>query len=189
MINFNQTYHSLKYESDLDSVQIGSKHYKKGHILQTKGSIVSKAYFVKRGLVKSYDVDQNGKQHILMFACCGTSIFDPNSVVSGTRSELFIETIEDSEIETIDLKIYDGENISSNAKNNIIWILNMNLCYLQKRLLKMMTFTTHERYELFLQDYRDIANRVPQWMIASYLGVTPEALSSVKGKYYRRHKL
>ena len=181
-------YHSLKEQSDLHSMQVGSKNYKKGHILQTKGSIVSKAYFVKRGLVKSYDVDQNGKQHILMFAGRGASIFDPNSVVSGTTSELFIETIEDSEIETVDLRVHDTKNISSNIKNNIIWILNMNLCYLQKRLLKMMTFTTHERYELFLQDYPNIANRIPQWMIASYLGVTPEALSSVKGKYYRRHK-
>ncbi|MEM8938386.1 MAG: cyclic nucleotide-binding domain-containing protein [Bacteroidota bacterium] len=172
----------------LDHSNCGTRSYKKGQILQHKGDLNSKLYFVKKGLVKSYDIDKNGKAHIFMFASCGYSIYDPNSINTNKPSELFIDVIEDSVIETINLKSFDSSTLSSKSKDLIIAILNTSVCELQSRVIKMMSSSTYERYELFLKKYPHIANRIPQWMIASYLGITPEALSNVKGKYYRQLK-
>ncbi|MEM6524718.1 MAG: cyclic nucleotide-binding domain-containing protein [Bacteroidota bacterium] len=164
----------------------GIRAYKKGQILQSKGDRNSRLFFVKKGLVRSYDIDKNGKVHTFMFAISGQSIYDPNSLNTNKPSELFLDVIEDSLIETINLKLLDTSSISSKSKDVIISMLNTSLCELQNRVIKMMSASTYERYEFFLQKYPDIANRIPQWMIASYLGITPEALSNVKGKYYRQ---
>jgi CRP-like cAMP-binding protein len=60
------------------------------------------------------------------------------------------------------------------------------LSVLQQRIIMLMSATAIERYEHFEETYQDIIQRVPQKMIASYLGITPEALSKVKGE--RRKK-
>jgi len=53
---------------------------------------------------------------------------------------------------------------------------------LQKRILMLMSYSAAERYSEFLKTYPDIAQRVPQKLIASYLGITPQALSIIRGK-------
>lgn len=170
------------------NTKTGVRLYKKGQILQYKGDRNSKIYFVKKGLVRSYDIDKNGRVHTFMFAISGQSIYDPNSINTSKPSELFLDVIEDSVVETINLKSLDTSSIPSKSKDVIISMLNTSLCELQNRVIKMMSASTYERYEFFLKKYPEIANRIPQWMIASYLGITPEALSSVKGKYYRQLK-
>ena len=59
---------------------------------------------------------------------------------------------------------------------------------LQKRVIMLMSSKAIERYDAFLETYPDIVQRVPQRMIASYLGITPEALSKLKGdRISRQH--
>ena len=148
---------------------------KKGQILQTKGELNSKVYFVKSGLLRSYAVDAKGKEYIFMFAPKDWTIADsspPNQLTT-----LFIDVLEDAEIVVLEKGKDDTPNVQK--------LLNrMNV--LQKRIILLMSSTAIERYEDFIQTYPDIAQRVPQRMIASYLGITPEALSKVKGE--RRQK-
>lgn len=141
----------------------------KGQILQKSQELNTKIYHVKSGLLRSYSIDKKGKEHIFMFAPEAWIIGD--LVSPEEPSMLFIDAIEDSIIYVREKDI---------DKENDVKKLIKRLSVLQKRVIQLMSSTALERYEDFMMTYPDISQRVPQRMIASYLGVTPEALSKVK---------
>ncbi len=144
---------------------------KKGQILQRSGELNSKIYHVKSGLLRSYSIDKKGKEHIFMFAPEGWVIGDNVSPQEPTM--LFIDALENSVV------LVDEKNIE---KENNAGKLIKRLEVLQNRIIQLMSSTALERYEHFTQTYPDLSQRIPQRMIASYLGVTPEALSKVKSE-------
>ena len=91
--------------------------------------------------------------------------------------ELFIDALEDSE-----LKVTEKEESYQNVP---VKPLLKRIATLQNRIILLMSSNAIERYEHFVETYPDIIQRVPQKMIASYLGITPEALSKVKGEKAR----
>ncbi|NBC03944.1 MAG: Crp/Fnr family transcriptional regulator, partial [Bacteroidetes bacterium] len=65
-------------------------------------------------------------------------------------------------------------------------ILQNHIRHLQKRIDQLIGSNAEERYLDFLEKYPDLTLRVPQWMIASYLGITPESLSRVRRELARK---
>jgi len=155
-----------------------TKRVSKGDILLRKGDRAEKTYFVKEGCLRSYTIDEKGKEHIFMFAPEGWMIGDIGAFAKGKHSELFIDAIEDSEIEVLNREVVNPTNVP--AHEAIEKLVNRNYV-LQKRIIMFMSATLQERYLDFIETYPDIVQRVPQKMIASYLGVTPEALSKIRG--------
>jgi len=151
---------------------------KKGEIIQRNGELHSKIYFVKEGLLRSYAIDKKGKEHIFMFAPEGWTVAD--SQPPEVPTDLFIDAIEDSSI------IVREKNPAAETNNTEPLI--KRLAVLQKRIIMLMGATALERYHDFIATYPDISQRVPQKMIASYLGVTPEALSKIKSDRIRKKK-
>ena len=145
---------------------------KKGEIIQRKGELNSKIYAVEKGLLRTYSIDEKGREHVFMFAPEGWIVTDA-SAVNGP-CELFIEALEDSTLCTF--------NAESEIANASPVALMKRIATLQKRAIMLMSASAIERYHDFLETYPDIVQRVPQKMIASYLGITPEALSKVKGE-------
>ena len=141
----------------------------KGQTLQRVGELNSKVYRVESGLLRSYTIDEKGKEHIYMFAPEGWIIAD--SLSPDQPCELFIDALEDSVIIQTEK---DAFAISETKK------LVKRLEVLQKRIIRLLSASAIERYEHFVETYPAIVQRVPQKMIASYLGITPEALSNVK---------
>lgn len=148
-----------------------TKKIPKGTILQQEGDLNTRAYIVKKGLLRSYTIDQKGKQHIFMFAPEGWIITDNNP--ADEPAKLWIDALEDSEVEVM-RKDVEPETVDTLA-------LFRRIMVLQNRVILLMSATAIEQYEHFCETYPDILQRVPQKMIASYLGITPEALSKVKG--------
>lgn len=148
----------------------------KGQILQHSGEINSKVYIVESGLLRSYSIDKKGKEHIFMFAPKNWTIAD--NVSPELPCELFIEAIEDSILLVKEKKLENTTNTQP--------LIN-RISVLQKRIIMLMSFSAIERYEHFIQTYSDIVQRVPQRMIASYLGVTPETLSAAKKDWLKKH--
>ncbi len=144
---------------------------KKGQILQRKGDLNSKVYQVESGLLRSYSISDKGREHIYMFAPEGWIIAD--NVAPDEPCDLFIDTIEDSIVLQIEKNHQDVHDVPKLIKR---------LSVLQKRVIMLMCASALERYEHFLATYPAIVQRVPQKMIASYLGITPEALSTVRKK-------
>lgn len=141
---------------------------KKGQILQRKDDVETKVYLVKSGLLRSYSIDNHGKEHIFLFAPEGWMIGD--SVERNIPCDLFIDVLEDSQIVVLEKK--PGENHHDK--------LLKRMAVLQKRIIMLMSSSAIERYDHFVETYPQIVQRVPQKMIASYLGITPEALSRAK---------
>jgi CRP-like cAMP-binding protein len=149
---------------------VGAMKVKKGQILQYAGELNTKVYGVEAGLLRSYTIDQKGKEHIFAFANEGWTIADLCEVTD--PCELFIDALEDSTVTVIE-KEERKRQVDINTVVNRVFVL-------QKRVIMLMSATAIERYEHFVKIYPNIVQRVPQKMIASYLGITPEALSRVR---------
>jgi CRP-like cAMP-binding protein len=150
---------------------------KKGQILQRKGEINSMVYEVKSGLLRSYTIDEKGKEHIFMFAPEGWVIAD--NIAPEEACDLFIDALEDSTV------IVREKDIDS--KHDVAKLIK-RLSVLQKRVIMLMSSSAIDRYEHFERTYPHIIQRISQRMIASYLGITPEALSKVKGDTAREKR-
>ena len=143
--------------------------------MQHEGDLNSWVYEVISGLLRSYTIDKKGKEHIFMFAPEGWIIAD--AVQKGEPCEFFIEALEDS---TVILREKDLSRIGPNAS-----AIAKRMLVLQRRIIMLMSYSGLQRYEHFIQTYPNLTQRVPQRMIASYLGITPEALSKAKGDKIR----
>ncbi|WP_231373994.1 Crp/Fnr family transcriptional regulator [Aureivirga marina] len=154
---------------------------KKGTLLQIKGDEKNLSYFVCFGLLRSYTIDSKGKEHVFLFAPEGWILGDFESYTFDTPSQLFIDALEDSVIEIVDFKKQDlVEDMPREALLKQTKLLTRRAGVLQHRLLMLMSATALERYQEFLKTYPNISQRVPQKLIASYLGITPEALSKIR---------
>ncbi len=163
----------------------GMRHrkVKKGTILQEYGSLRTKAFYIKSGLLRSYTIDDNGKIHIFRFAEEGSIIGDMECFKSSHPAKLFIDALEDSEVFEFNKSLIEVMEINAESFESKF---NELLSQLQKRIIMLMAATAKERYEHFLENYPQLVNRIPQKMIASYLGITPEALSNIKAKSFRK---
>lgn len=162
------------------------KTFLKGAILQSAGQNLSKAFYVKKGLLKSYIIDEKGKEHIFMFASEGWIVSDIESQAFNNETVLFIEAIENSEVIIIEVSDFSQSEKNMNEFNSILKALTKRIGVMQRRILSLMSASARERYEYFLQTYPELPNRVPQKMIASYLGITPEALSTIRNKINKK---
>lgn len=159
-----------------------TKSFSKGEILQRAGELNKKVFIVKKGLLRSYIIDEKGKEHIYMFASERWITSDIEAQAFNNKTILFIDAIEDSEV-----YIVDAAELTPNTDNvddyaTAIKALMKRMGVMQRRILALMSASARERYESFLEIYPELPNRVPQKMIAAYLGITPEALSVIRKK-------
>ncbi|MEM0516914.1 MULTISPECIES: Crp/Fnr family transcriptional regulator [Aequorivita] len=155
--------------------------YKKGNIVLRKGDLCNHSFFVEKGLLRSYMLEDDGKERVIQFAPENWFIVDRSSVYFNDTSESFIEAVEDSEVVLLSENFIckANENNSSFSKFNDK-LLHNHIRQLQKRINLLLGATAENRYLSFIETYPDLLLRVPQWMIASYLGITPESLSRVR---------
>jgi CRP-like cAMP-binding protein len=168
---------------------ITSKHITKGTLLQQKDDKHPKIYHVKKGCLRSYTIDEKGKEHIFMFAPEGWTMSDIESQANMAPAQLYIDAIEDSDIEILNRSTLAEDAISREIiTHRGVEMLMKRIAVLQRRVIMLMSATALERYNDFLETYPNIVQRVPQKMIASYLGITPEALSKIRGQIAKKKK-
>lgn len=160
----------------------------KGEYLLMEGEICRNSFFVEKGLLRYYSIDSKGKEHILQFAPENWFIADRESAYFGKPSQYFIQTLEDSTIVTLDdnfmLKL-SANNPAFTEFNNKL--LHNHIRHLQNRVNQLLSYTAEERYIKFIALYPNVLLRVPQTMVASYLGITPESLSRVRKELSKKH--
>lgn len=158
----------------------------KGTILQSSGENRHRSYFVRKGLLRSYAIDKKGKEHVFMFAPEGWMVGDVESQMFDIPSTLHIDALEESEVDVIDSKNFASfDNLPKEALEQQILKLARRISVLQHRVLMLISASAADRYKEFIKTYPNITQRVPQRMIASYLGITPEALSKIRGEISR----
>ena len=164
------------------------KKVKKGNFLLREGEICKDIFFVEKGILRMFSVDKNGKEHIVQFAPENWLISDRSSVFFEEKSHYFIDATEDSEVWVLKDEFFTEmqEQYPETSINNKR-LLNKHIKNLQDRINSLLSDSAEERYMKFIKMYPDIMLRVPQWMVASYLGVTPESLSRVRKELARKN--
>ena len=160
------------------------KQLDKGEILLREGERAKYAAFIEKGCLRSYVIDNKGKEHIVQFAPENWWLADTNSLLNGTPSLFTIDAIEPSDILLLDVASHKKmmEQIPGFAASFQVGI-QKHTAAKDKRIIASLTATAEERYRDFLQIYPSIAQRVPQHMLASFLGITPETLSRVRKRW------
>ncbi|MDF2454957.1 MAG: fnr [Cytophagaceae bacterium] len=163
------------------TASLSSKTYRKGDFLLHAGEVCAYAFFVEKGLLRSFTTDETGKEHIIQFGPENWFVTDRSSSYFNEPSDFAIEAVEDTTVVLIDAAFISRASanypsfMSFNEK-----ALQNHIRQLQKRINLLLSATAEKRYLEFVRLYPDLTLRVPQWMIASYLGITPESLSRVR---------
>lgn len=175
-------------EFELLAHKLKSVPIEKGRLLLSPGEICSHSFFVEKGLLRSYTIDPSGKEHIVQFAPENWIITDRSSTYFNEPSEFYIDTVETTTAVFIDPAfIADASDISKNFRLFNEKALHNHIRHLQKRITMLLSASAEQRYMNFIKLYPDLTLRVPQWMIASYLGIAPESLSRVRKELATRH--
>jgi CRP-like cAMP-binding protein len=160
---------------------IPKKLRKKQYFLQ-EGDVCKYVAFVEKGLLRSYTVNDKGIEHIIQFAYEGWWIADQFSFLSGEPSVYNIEAMEDCELLLLTKEAEEQmlEKIPKFERYFRILLQN-SLIATQKRLASSLSQTAEERYnELIKACPETLPHRIPQHMLASFLGITPETLSRIR---------
>lgn len=154
---------------------------KKNDYLLKAGEYCKETFFVDQGLLRQFSMDKKGKEHILSFAPENWFVTNRESNYFNLPSPYFIQALEDSVVTVINEDFLSAlsESFPSFTEFNTR-LLHSHIRQLQKRITLLLSATAEERYLSFIKMYPDILQRVPQSMVASYLGITPESLSRVR---------
>lgn len=163
------------------------KQYNKKTLLLRQGEICKFEAYIVKGCVKKYYIDQKGDEVILQFAVEDWWISDIGSFYEQRPSNLFIETLEDTELLVIDFESKEKLFQEIPQLERVFRImLQRAYSVLENRFYSTVSHSAESRYLEFIEKYPDIPQRVPQQQIASYLGITPESLSRIKANLFRK---
>jgi CRP-like cAMP-binding protein len=156
-------------------------HLRKKQFLLQKDEPSNHMRFIAEGCVKLYKIDETGKEHILQFGIKGWWINDLYAYLTQKPATYFIQAISDS----IVLQIHrDQLNLlfdEIHMMDRFFRIKTQNgYVALQERAINSMSQSASERYFNFVSGYREMEQQIPQYMLASYLGITPEHLSTLR---------
>lgn len=179
----NETINITDEEFEYAKTLFIPKKLRKKRFLLEEGEPCIYTIFVEKGLLRSFTIDEKGNEHILQFGMEGWWVADLYSFLTGEPSEYNIEALEDCELLLITKSSWDLllDEVPAFERYFRILIQN-NLIATQRRLMGTISTTAEERYTKLLHDFPRISQRVPQHMIASYIGVTRETLSRLRSQ-------
>ncbi|MFT4857287.1 MAG: CRP-like cAMP-binding protein [Algoriphagus sp.] len=170
-------------EADFFVSHFTKRKVKKRQFIIQPDFIAKYRVFVAQGTFKAYVIDKNGQEQVISLAMDGWWISDPNSFIYQQPATMFVEALEDSIILQLD---FENEQILKSHSHKFETFFRTaaerGLAFTQRRLIASLTLTAEERYEQFAQKYPDFLQRVPQFAIASYLGMTTQYLSRIRNK-------
>lgn len=167
----------------IESVAFTKKLRKRQYLLQ-EGNICHHYCFITKGLMRVYSVDDKGNEYVIRFARENWWIADCESLYMGTPSKLNIDAIEDSELLLFEKTAINMLMEKVPAFGNMMTnMMRKSSVTTQNRIHEAITSRSTQKYDSFIKRYPDFALRVPQAMIASYLGIKPETLSRLRSKH------
>ncbi|OIQ22320.1 Crp/Fnr family transcriptional regulator [Lacinutrix sp. MedPE-SW] len=165
-----------------------SRKYLKGQYILQQGDVSKTECFIISGCTKMFFVDDDGQEHIINFSIKNWWTSDLGSFISQTPSNFNVQCLEDTEIiqfhfNTIEMLFEKIPKLERVFRK----IIEKALVASQNRIVRNFSMSAKERYLVFKQSYPEIEQRIPQYMVASYLGITKEFLSKIKSQISLEH--
>ncbi|HVI47265.1 MAG TPA: Crp/Fnr family transcriptional regulator [Chitinophaga sp.] len=162
---------------------VRTRRIRKKQLLLPEGDVCRQQWYVQSGCLYGYDLNEKGGMHIIKFAVEDQWIGDMHSFLCETPSLMNIEAAEASVVIEISKPSLD-ELYTKIPQLERFGRLNMESAFIamQNRMLAAISQTAEERYAAFAQQFPELDQRLPQYMIASYLGITAEFLSKIRKK-------
>lgn len=184
LLNYINQYVTLtEQEVSILSTHVSSRKYLKGQYILQQGDISKTECFIVSGCTKMFYVNNEGQEYTILFSIENWWTSDLGSFISQTPSDFNVQCIEDTEIiqfsyntiETLFTQIPKLERLFRK-------IVEKAFVASQKRIVRNFSMSAKQRYLEFKTSYPEIEQRIPQYMVASYLGISKEFLSKIKSQ-------
>lgn len=178
---FNQHITLTPEEEDILSSKLILRTYLKNQYIQQQGDVCKLSNFIVSGCTKTFHVDKEGNEHVVLFSVENWWTSDIASFIDQTPADYNIQCLEKTTVIQFTRNNREGLFKELPRLEYVFrTILERALIASQKRIVNNFSLTAKERYLQFKQMYPKIEQRVPQYAVASYLGITKEFLSKVK---------
>jgi len=170
-------------ELDLFLSYFKEKKVKKKQFIILPESIAKYRYYIVKGAFRSYVIDEEGVEHTIQFGIEDWWISDYNSYILQQPATMFVVALEDSIVLQIDHESEDKLKATGHVYETFFRIMaERSAAYHQRRVMSNLIQNAEQRYFSFMERYANIAYRVPQYALASYLGMTTQFLSKIRSK-------
>ncbi len=168
---------------------IRERKVKKNQFVVHEGAVQKCTNFLNKGSMRTYFIDSSGQEHIVQFAIEGWWISDLQSFILQIPATFHVQAIEDCELLELPFENLEilYEKIPKMERYFRI-ITQRAFIAFQQRIVQNISMSAEERYMAFRTKYPQIELRIPQRLIASYLGISAEFLSKIKGRLTLRDK-
>ncbi len=159
------------------------RSYLKGQYIQQEGDIYRYQTYIESGKVRTFYLDDNGNEHIITFGLKHWWVGDIGSFTSQSPAHFNTQCLEKTKV--IQISYEDLEKLYNEVpKIERFFRLIIQKAYakMSKRIVQNYSLPARERYLLFCEEYPEVVQGVPQYMIASYLGITKEFLSHIRSQ-------
>jgi CRP-like cAMP-binding protein len=162
---------------------------KKGQFIVHEGAVSRCTNFVNDGSLRTYFIDPNGEEHIVQFAIEGWWISDLNSFIMQVPATFNVQAIEDSSILEIPFENLEDLYQKIPGMERYFRIITQRaFVSFQQRVLQNISMSAEERYLAFQAKFPKLELRIPQKLVAAYLGISAEFLSKIKKRLKEQSK-
>ena len=194
MENFESILNNISRYVDLSTDEVNlltsiiqTTAVKKRQFIIQPGFICQHRNYIVKGAFRVYHLDQDGKEHTVSIGIEDWFVSDFYSYITQTPATLYAEALEDSII--FQMKYEDIEPLCARIHGLSEYFRKSTekaFAFSRRRVISNISKSAESRYFEYIEKYPQIANRVPQYVLASYLGVTAEFLSKIRSKQTRK---
>ena len=189
LLDYIKKYINLTLEEEILLLsKINIRTYLKNQYIVQQGDVCKSVNFIITGCTKTFYMDTEGQEHIVMFSIEDWWASEIGSFVTQSPSNYHVQCIEDTEL--VQISFLDQEELFikiPKLERFFRLILEQAFVASQKRIITSFSLTAKEQYLNFKTQYPKLEERIPQYMVASYLGFSREFLSRIK-KQLASHK-